>query len=99
MALLRKVLLLLSGAVLTLLGLVGLVLPVMPGLVFLVAAAGCFSLASRRFRVTVERRLRRHPRYRRTLRHWRSGQGLPFGQRLQLGFWLMVGSLVPGRRG
>ena len=38
-----------AGWLCTLLGIVGLVLPVMPGTVFLIAAAWCFSRSSPRF--------------------------------------------------
>ncbi len=58
----RKLLLISVGLGLLLLGLVGLVLPVLPGVLLLAAAAGCFSLASRRFRAGLESRLRRDPR-------------------------------------
>lgn len=94
----RKLLLVLGGLALAVLGVVGLVLPILPGLVFLVGAAACFSLVSRRFRVNVERRLHRHPRYRRALRRWRISSGLPPLRRARLAFWLTLGSLVPERR-
>lgn len=95
----RKLLLLGAGLGLLVLGLIGLLVPVLPGVLLLAAAAGCFSLASRRFRVRLEHRLQRHPRYRLALRQWRAARGLSFGQRLRLGFWLTLGSLLPAGRG
>jgi uncharacterized membrane protein YbaN (DUF454 family) len=96
---LRKALLMIAGAILTVLGLVGLVLPIIPGLLLLAGAAACFSLASRDFAIALERRMQRHPRYRRTLRRWHASAGLPAWQRLQLAFWLAVRSTLPERRG
>lgn len=98
MILMRKVLMVVAGLALTVLGILGLVLPVLPGVLFLVAAAACFSLASRRFRTTLEHRLHRHPRYRRVLRRWQSSRGLPAWQRIRLAFWLTLASLVPQQR-
>jgi len=95
---LRKLVLMVAGAALVMLGIIGLVMPVMPGLLLLAAAAGCFSLASTRFRVRLERHLNRHPRYRRALHRWQTGTGLPPLRRLQLAFWLTLRSLVPERR-
>ena len=95
---LRKLFLLLAGVVLMLLGLVGLVLPLMPGVLLLVGAAVCFSLVSPRFRGNMESRLSSHPRYRRALRRWRRSQGLAPWPRLQLAFWLTLRSLLPEPR-
>lgn len=95
---LRKLVLFSAGAALTLLGLIGLVLPVLPGLLLLAAAAGCFSLASPRFRAALEQRLHGHPRYRRALSSWRSTRHLPLRSRLSLAFWLMLRSLTPEPR-
>jgi hypothetical protein len=95
---LRKLALLLAGLALTLLGIIGLVLPVMPGIVLLIAAAACFSVASRRFRTLIEQRVHRHPRYRRALRRWQSARNLPVWRRMQLAIWLGLGSLLPEQR-
>ncbi|WP_245973737.1 YbaN family protein [Bosea caraganae] len=45
----RRALLLAAGWVFTALGVIGLILPLMPGTVFLIAAAWCFSRSSPRF--------------------------------------------------
>ena len=95
---LRKLVLLAAGAALTVLGLAGLVLPVVPGVLLLAAAAGCFSLASPGFRHGLERRLHTHPRSRRALERWRSARHLPLPARMRLAFWLTLQSLVPERR-
>lgn len=95
---LRKGLIFLAGLVLTVFGIIGLVLPVMPGLVLLIAAAACFSVTSPRFRARLEQRLGRHPRYRRVLRRWQLTHGLPAWRRLQLAFWLTLSSLLPEQR-
>lgn len=91
----RKLILLTAALALAALGLIGLVLPVLPGLLLLAAAAGCLSLASTRFGRHLERRARRHPRYRRVLARWQAGRGLPAWQRLRLGFYLTLASVLP----
>ncbi len=94
----RKLLLLLCGAVLTLLGVIGLVLPVLPGVLLLAGAVGCFCLASRRIKHRVHRHLDGNPRYRRALRRWEAGSALNAWQRLRLGFWLTLASILPTDR-
>lgn len=64
---LRRPLLLVAGWVFTALGVIGLVLPLMPGTVFLILAAWCFSQSSPRF----ETWLLDHPRLGRHVRQWR----------------------------
>ena len=87
---LRKILLLGAGLLLTLLGLAGLVLPLVPGLLLLAAAAGCFSLASPRFHDELTRRLSRYPRYRAATRRWHAARGLRPADRLKLALWLAL---------
>lgn len=94
----RKLLAMVVGLTLTVLGLIGLVLPVLPGVLLLMGAAACFSLASRRFRTGLERRLNSHPRYRSALRRWHGARTLPAWHRARLAFWLALGSLVPEQR-
>ncbi len=94
---LKRFLLGLAGTALAVLGVVGLLVPVMPGLLFLAGAAACFSLASRRIKRQLESRLGRYPRYRRTLRGWYLGRHLPVWRRAQLTFWMALGSVVPSR--
>lgn len=94
---LRKLLLLTAGVLLGVLGLVGLVLPFLPGVLLLAAAALCLSMASRRLATGLESRLGRHPRYHQALCHWQRAHHLGAWQRLQLGFWLTLRCLVPRR--
>lgn len=94
----RKVALLALGMVLTAAGLIGLVLPVIPGLLLLAAAAGCFSLASARFHSALDGRLRCHPRLRLLRQRWHSGRDLRPLRRTALAFWLALASLLPERR-
>jgi len=64
---LRRHFLLVAGWILTALGVVGMVLPLMPGTIFLILAAWCFSRSSPRF----EAWLLGHPRLGPQIRRWR----------------------------
>lgn len=83
-------LLLLAAGVCLLLGVVGLVLPILPGLLFLGLAVWLLSKVSNR----AARYLNTHGTWRRQQRLWSSAGHLNPGQRLQLGFWLAVRSLL-----
>lgn len=72
------------GSVLVVLGLIGLLVPILPGVLFLALAAICFSATSPRF----QSRLERHPAWRGWRLRWRESRGLPFLRRIQLAFWL-----------
>jgi uncharacterized membrane protein YbaN (DUF454 family) len=72
------------GICLLILGLVGLVVPVLPGILFLALAAICFSAMSPKFAT----RLQRHPTWRGWQRRWAGSSGLPLFHRLRLAFWL-----------
>ena len=63
----RRPLLFVAGWILTALGVVGLILPLMPGTIFLILAAWCFSQSSPRF----EAWLIGHPRLGPQVRRWR----------------------------
>jgi uncharacterized membrane protein YbaN (DUF454 family) len=63
----RRPLLLAAGWLFTGIGIVGLILPLMPGTVFLILAAWCFSQSSPRF----ETWLLEHPRLGPHVRRWR----------------------------
>ena len=63
----RRPLLFAAGWIFTALGVIGLILPLMPGTVFLIAAAWCFSQSSPRF----EAWLLEHPRLGPQVRLWR----------------------------
>ncbi len=92
----RQALWLATGAVFFALGWVGLVMPMMPGFVFLLAAAFCFA----RGNPALEQRILDHPRIGPPLRDWRERRAVsPAAKRsalLAMGLagvlaWLMVG--------
>ncbi|MDR4306423.1 YbaN family protein [Chelatococcus sambhunathii] len=62
-----------GGLALTALGVVGLILPVMPGTIFLILAAGCFARGSPR----LERWLLEHPQLGPSVVAWRSDGAIP----------------------
>ena len=61
------------GWVMLALGVIGMVLPLMPGAVFLIVAAACFARSSPRFEVW----LLEHPTLGKPLRDWRSAGAIP----------------------
>ena len=61
------------GWVMVALGVIGLVLPLMPGAVFLIVAAWCFARSSPRF----EAWLLEHPTLGKPLRDWRAAGAIP----------------------
>jgi uncharacterized protein len=61
------------GWVMVALGVIGLVMPLMPGAVFLIVAAWCFARSSPRF----EAWLLNHPRLGKPLRDWRAAGAIP----------------------
>lgn len=64
---------LLAGCILTLLGLIGALLPVMPTTIFLILALACFGRSSPR----LEGWLLQHPRFGPGLRAWREHRVVP----------------------
>ena len=79
------------GVLLVGLGLVGLLIPILPGFLFLILAVVCFPWPSPR----LQQRLEGHPgwhRGRRALgrfrRRWQASSGLPALSRVRLAFWL-----------
>lgn len=74
------------------LGLVGLILPIIPGILFLFLAALLLAKVSRRFDAMLNRN--RDMRYWR--RRWDSSNSLPLTQRLKLSFWVAARALVNG---
>lgn len=93
---LKRAALILAATVFTLLGLIGLLIPILPGFLFLIMAAVCVAALSPRF----ERRLARHPAWRGWQLRWRQSRGLPLYRRLQLAFWLSAEAVMQsvGRR-
>lgn len=80
----KRALLIFLGSGFVVLGLIGLVIPILPGVLFLAMAAVCFTATSARFQA----RLKRHPTWRGWQLRWRESRGLPLLRRFQLLFWL-----------
>lgn len=91
---LKRLLLITTGIVLVLAGLVGLVVPVLPGVLFLALAAVCFSAGSPRIRSHLDG----HPGWQRFQTSWRRGRSLSLLERARLAFWLSA-STAFGARG
>lgn len=100
LALLGRFALLLAVGVLVLLGLIGLILPILPGILFLGLAALLMARLSSRF----ARGLHGHPGYRRWQRFSQACRGLGPWQRCRLALLLLARaglqslSRLPGRR-
>jgi uncharacterized membrane protein YbaN (DUF454 family) len=78
------------------LGLLGLLVPVLPGVLFLLLAGLCVSLASPR----AHQHLSRHAAYRKLRNRWDAGAGLSAFDRIRLAFWstIQAGVDAIGRR-
>ena len=90
----KRMLLFSAGGLLLVAGLIGLVLPVVPGVLFLALAALCFSGAS----PTVRQRLESHPDWHLWQRRWGRRSGLSILERSKLAFWLTADTLLGARR-
>jgi uncharacterized membrane protein YbaN (DUF454 family) len=77
-------------AICVVLGLVGLVLPIIPGVVFLALAAIIFAKVSTRFNFF----LTTHSKYRRLKDFRRSVTALSVPQRVRLSFWVAARTVV-----
>ena len=94
---LKSILLSVATFALLVLGLIGLVIPVIPGVLLLIGAAFCASAASPR----VREYLHRNPTMRRAHRRWRASEGLGIIDRLKLALWLGADTMansIPGTR-
>lgn len=80
---LKKIILAIVGVGLLGLGIVGLALPFLPGIIFLLLAALCFAALSRK----VHDFLSRHPRIARFFHRVEQGHALDLLTRLKLIFW------------
>lgn len=85
-----KGLILIAAGFCLLLGVIGLVLPVLPGLLFLGLAVWLLARVSSR----AARYLRNHGLWQREQQAWSRAGHLSLMQRLQLGFWLGTRSLL-----
>jgi len=82
-----------AGIVFICLGFLGLLLPFMPGFLFMLGAAACFASLSPRLR----RRLHRQPRISRFLTRLESSTHLSVLPRIKLAFWAGLEALTQKR--
>ena len=82
-------LMLLLGLVCTAVGIAGLILPLLPGTVFLLIAAWAFSRSSERLPLW----LFHHPRFGQTIREWHYYRAIPTGAKLAA-ITMMSGSFI-----
>jgi uncharacterized membrane protein YbaN (DUF454 family) len=92
---LKSILWSMASLSLLLVGLIGLVIPVLPGVLLLVAAAFCASAAS----PAIRDRLHRHPLIGRAHRRWSASRGLAMFDRLKLASWLGAQIMVDAAHG
>ena len=89
-----RALILFAAGICLLLGVVGIVLPVIPGILFLVLAIWLIARISTR----TANYLNSHPQWQRQQRFWDRARHLSLSQRAQLGFWLAGRMLVEGSK-
>ncbi len=92
MPLLAKGLCLVLVAIFLLLGVIGLILPIIPGLLFLFLAALMLAKVSKRF----DTMLNRNSNMRYWRRRWDTSSGLPLVERVKLSCWVAARALVNG---
>jgi uncharacterized protein len=78
------------GWVMVALGVIGLVVPLMPGVVFLIVATWCFARSSPRF----EAWLLDHPRLGKPLRDWRAAGAIPRSAKMMACAGMAIGFAV-----
>ena len=71
------------GVVFTVIGVIGLLLPIIPGVLFLAGALFCFAAPF----PSMQARMDRSPMLRRLRGRWESARRLPSVDRLKLAFW------------
>ncbi len=86
--------LLLAAGVCLVVGIIGIVLPVIPGVLFLLLALWLIAKASRRAAAYLEQ----HPGWRKQQRFWGRTRYLALHERLQLSCWLAVKAVVDGTK-
>lgn len=90
----KKIVIGLVGLVSVALGLFGLIVPLIPGVLFLLIAAVCFATLSPR----LQRRLRSNPRLRRLFDRVEQGGQLGSWPRIKLMLWAVAEAATPSRR-
>ncbi len=84
----------LFGSIALALGLIGLIIPIIPGVLFLLVAALCFGVLSR----PVRGHLERNGRMRRLFGRLDAGRHLGLPTRMKLAFWAVLEAANPGSR-
>ena len=87
-----KALVMIVVAIFVVIGLIGLILPIIPGILFLFLAAFLLSRISSRFAYF----LNNNTAWIRLMRYWRSVNFLSIAQRVRLSFWVLARTVVNG---
>lgn len=90
----KTILLSLAGSLFLVLGVAGLLLPFMPGVLFLLVAALCFASAS----PALHNFLSRHPRLQQFFHRIDAGAGLDLKSRFKLAFWAGLEAANPRQK-
>jgi uncharacterized membrane protein YbaN (DUF454 family) len=91
---LKTIIALAAGIFLTILGAIGLLVPILPGFLFLLPAAVCFASVS----PTLRNRMGQHPRIGRFLHRMDSSRSLDTPGRIKLAFWAGLEAVNPRQR-
>ena len=89
-SLLARAVMLVLVLILTLIGLAGLILPIVPGVLFLAMAAWLLAQISDRF----AQRLHQSPRWQQASRTWQAQASLSAWQRTKFWAWVALGGMV-----
>lgn len=90
----KHLLLITIGSIAVVIGVIGLVIPLIPGFLFLIVAALCFATLFPALR----NRLQRNPRMHRLFQRLDKTQHLSVANRVKLTFWAIIESVAPDKR-